>query len=496
MSKALNGRYELERELARGGMGVVYLARDTQVLSRPVVVKMLSADWVGDAWGEGKFREELEALTRLDHPGIVPVYDFGRDEAGTPFLVMQYVQGVSLAEAIRSGGKFSCERTARTMLQVGEAIGFAHDHGVLHRDLKPQNVMLQPSGSGSEIARIIDFGLARVKDPAIAHTRTASSGPLVGTLLYAAPEQLLRREATPATDVWAMGLLASEMLTGRPVFTAHSESELYEKQRAGSFRRVRSVRKDVSVRAQRIILRALAVDPARRYPSAPDFARELAAALSAPARPPLPGARAILAGVLLLLLLVAGVMWIGSSSEPPAVQVDRVTRVRRTPVVQPAQRTVPTVEQSQPLTVEAVDRIPVGVGIVTADRAVDIYASETMVRLLSSGRPGYRFTILSERFMMGGEFYRAFNGVAFDIAAAGDNRLLLLCFKDLYVQVRPGDSVPYGARLVLTARLVDSRTGAIRKSMKESAYTGGESERIAENHALQILAIRIADGIF
>src|SRR5882762_9491784 len=163
----LNGRYLIERELKRGGFGIVYLARDLQLHSRPVVIKVLLEEAYKSEYVVQKFRQEIEALSRMDHPGVVGIIDSGELSDGKPFIVMQYVDGVTLRSVLTPEG-MDLERSADLIKQMGRALTAAHDKGIFHRDLKPDNVMLQDLGQGEEQVKIIDFGIAKIKNSVIA----------------------------------------------------------------------------------------------------------------------------------------------------------------------------------------------------------------------------------------------------------------------------------------------------------------------------------------
>lgn len=276
----INGRYLIEKELGRGGIGVVYLARDQQLLSKRVVVKVLLEESQKNEWVRRKFQQEIEALTRVEHPGIVGVLDAGALPDGKPFLVMQYVEGVPLRAAIRQEG-MELERVANLIRQIGRALSAAHDKGILHRDLKPENIMLQTLSDGDEQIKIIDFGIAKLKDSVVApETVTAAT---VGTILYMAPEQLSARPVSPASDIYALGVIAHEMVTGRRPFNPDSGFQLLEMQRTGVRVRPLDLRPSLSEEAQSVILKALSFNPKERYHRARDFGDELATAITAEA---------------------------------------------------------------------------------------------------------------------------------------------------------------------------------------------------------------------
>ncbi len=265
----LNGRYEVERELGRGGFGVAYLARDKHMHSRPVVIKTpLTAEGgaFDDPWFRRHFDEEIKALARIEHPGVVRVYEYGWTPEGQPFFVMAYVEGESLRAATR-GRALELKRAARIIGQLGSALSAAHDAGVVHRDLKPENVMLQSFGS-EEFAILIDFGIASVK--ALESGPREQSTRVAGTPPYMAPEQL-RGGPIPASDVWALGVVAYELVTGRLPFPADTLLALDDMQRAGVGAMPKALRPELPEAAQNVILKALSYDPAARYPHARDM---------------------------------------------------------------------------------------------------------------------------------------------------------------------------------------------------------------------------------
>lgn len=268
----LNNRYLIERELGRGGIGVVYLARDKQLISRPVVVKVLLEDAMRNSWVVNKFRHEIDALTRVDHPNIVGIFDAGEMEDGNSYIVMQYVEGNNMRSAINSSG-MDLSRVAGLFRQIGRALSAAHEKGIFHRDLKPENIMLQRLSDGDEQVKIIDFGIAKVKDSIVAPT--TSSNLLVGTVLYMAPEQLEKRAVTAASDIYALGVIAYEMITGRRPFNPESSFQMLEMQRAGVRVKPSDLRPSLPADAEAAILRALSFNPSDRQRRAQDFGDEL-----------------------------------------------------------------------------------------------------------------------------------------------------------------------------------------------------------------------------
>ncbi len=275
----LKERYRIESELGRGGVGVVYLARDTQLHARRVVVKVLldaQAAASSRQWFEKKFEQEIEALARLDHPGVVGVLDAGTTAEGKPFFVMQFVEGVMLRH-LMGGAKLAFPRVSRIVRQIAQALSAAHDKGVIHRDLKPENIMVQVNGEAEESVKLIDFGIASLKDsPAAA---SAEKTKVAGTMSYMSPEQF-RGQPEAASDLWALGVIAYELLTGQLPFQADTLIQLYELQQTGVQLLPRQLRPDLPPAAQSAILQALAFDPKARFARARDFGEVLAQALA------------------------------------------------------------------------------------------------------------------------------------------------------------------------------------------------------------------------
>ncbi len=279
----LKGRYKIEKELGRGGMGVVYLASDLELLSRPVVVKVLYEENYHDVLIKRKFRQEMEALSRMDHPGVVAVLDAGELDDGKPFIVMQFIEGVDLRSALNPQG-MEFRRIARILQQSGAALNLAHEKGIYHRDLKPENIMIQHPGGENEQVKLIDFGLAKVTNSKIAES--TQMGNVMGSFGYMSPEQLIARDVTAASDVYSLGVIAYEMLTGRRPFNPDSVFQLYDMQKSGVPQKPSSLRPDLSDTAQRILLKALSFEPANRYGNAREFCNELSQAILTPAKTP------------------------------------------------------------------------------------------------------------------------------------------------------------------------------------------------------------------
>jgi serine/threonine-protein kinase len=276
IGKMVEGRYLIESQLGAGGMGAVYIARDLKVLGRTVVVKVLLQEAFENEYVVKKFRQEAEALSRVDHPNIVQILDYGEMDDHHPFLVLQFIDGVSLRTILRPGG-VELDRTASLIRQVAYALTTAHEKGILHRDLKPENIMLQMR-DGEERAVVIDFGIAQLQNSVIAPKTIVTA--TAGTIAYMSPEQLSAGSLTTASDTYALGIIAYELVTGQKPFNPKSPFQLLEMQREGLKVMPRSLRADVPEGVERVIVRALAFEPGNRYQSTRDFGNELCWAVS------------------------------------------------------------------------------------------------------------------------------------------------------------------------------------------------------------------------
>ena len=269
----IDERYLVERELGQGGMSQVYVALDLKLKRQAVVIKILSETLAHDSYARQKFEQEVEALLRIDHPGVVRVLDVGQLPDERPYIVMQYVDGETLRPQIPTEG-MNLKRVASILRQIGAALEHVHTKGIFHRDLKPENILIKRD---TDSVVLLDFGIAKVKDSVVAPS--TAHGASVGTLLYMSPEQLRGEDVSAASDIYSMGLIAYELITGRRPFNPTSASQLLEMQRAGARVKPIHLREGLSTKAQGIILRALSFDPRARYTNAKEFGSKLAHAL-------------------------------------------------------------------------------------------------------------------------------------------------------------------------------------------------------------------------
>lgn len=270
-------RYQLDEPLGRGAMGEVWRATD-QVLHRPVAVKLLHTDQPEQAAATDAERFRLEAQTagRLNHPNLVAVYDFGSHD-GRLYLVMELIDGWTLAQEKSLRGTLPPQEAADIAAQAAAGLAAAHRQGVIHRDIKPANVML----TADRTVKITDFGIARFTDGA-ASTLTAT-GKIIGSAAYLAPERALGRPAQPASDVYSLGCVLYELLTGRPPFTGATSLAVVQQHVDAAPIAPTQLRAEIPAPLADCLLRLLAKDPAQR-----PTADEAAAWLSSPAEPPSP----------------------------------------------------------------------------------------------------------------------------------------------------------------------------------------------------------------
>jgi serine/threonine-protein kinase len=269
---SLAERYVLERRLAVGGSAEVWAGTD-RVLGRPIAVKSFHRHLLADDAFRTRLTREARTAATLSHPGIVAIYDVAID-ADAAAIIFELVEGSSVAERLREDGVLPARQAARIGAEVAEALDHAHDRGVVHRDIKPGNVLLGPAGE----ARVVDFGIARLVDDA--ESRLTSAGTIAGTLGYLAPEQLRGEPAGPPADIFAVGVLVAEMVSGSPPFQATTPLALAEAHRTPPM-----AIEGASPSLFAIIRPALDPDPALRPASAASLAAELRAWLETDAMP-------------------------------------------------------------------------------------------------------------------------------------------------------------------------------------------------------------------
>lgn len=273
-------RYRIKSAIGHGGMGQVWMA-DDEHLGRGVAVKTMtpasgltSAQVAQDA---ARFEREAKAVAKLDHTGLAAVYDLGV-ETGTHYLVMQYVQGLDLGDYIAEHETLTVEESAAVGVQICSVLAAAHARHVVHRDLKPGNVRIRTDG----VVKVLDFGVAAILDDT---QKLTTTGERLGSFLYMAPEQVMGEPVDRRTDLYALGCLIHEMLTGRPVFEHESPLVVPSLHTDAAPQPLRQVRPDVPEEIETLVLELLAKKPADRPAHAGEVYRRLAAHLPAPGTP-------------------------------------------------------------------------------------------------------------------------------------------------------------------------------------------------------------------
>ena len=362
--RVLGDRYEIESMLGRGGMATVYRGRD-RVLDRAVAIKVLADKYGGDEKFVTRFQREARAAAGLNHRNIVSVYDTG-DTAGEHYFVMELVQGETLADLLRRQGPLSADRAAHIAAGIAEALQAAHDRGLIHRDVKPGNVMLTTAGD----VKVMDFGIAR----AATDDTLTQTGLILGTASYLSPEQSRGDPVDHRSDVYSLGCVVYEMLAGRPPFSGDSPLSVAYKHVHDQPEAPSRAEPSIPAEMETVVMRALAKDPDARYPTASAFRQAitdaaggevtepigggdtavLPAADTQTLGPPPPTRRWLVpAAVLGALLLVAGVVALamaGDDEEPRRQRRERERQQRAdrspTPTVEPTTPAILGVEEA------------------------------------------------------------------------------------------------------------------------------------------------------
>jgi serine/threonine protein kinase len=286
IGQTLDGRYHVERKIGEGGMGVVFAARHA-VIERPLAIKVLKREAMRDTATIRRFVQEAKAASRIGHPNIVDVTDFGTTPDGMTYSVMEYVDGQTLGTALRLGAPFSQPRAMRITAQIARALAAAHDKGIVHRDLKPENVFLLDRDGRQDFVKIVDFGIAKVTPPPgkSAEPRLTRAGSVFGTPEYMAPEQAAGRSDTDGrVDVYALGVILYEMICGRVPHRGDSMVRTLAMQMLDPIEPPSKVRPDLQIapELEAIVMRALVKKREQRYQTMTELLEALDAILPPP----------------------------------------------------------------------------------------------------------------------------------------------------------------------------------------------------------------------
>ncbi len=279
---AVFGRYVIARRIGKGGIGAVYEATHADLQKR-VALKTLHPEYARDPQVRARFLQEGKAASRLRHPHVVDVSDFGVQD-GNAFLVMEYLEGEGLDAVLAREGALSVERIAELLLPICSAVSAAHREGIVHRDLKPENIFLARNALGQTLPKVLDFGISKLDDPGSNFVKTGTAA-LLGTPYYMSPEQAQGARGVDArSDQYALGVILYECTTGQKPFDADALYVLLKNIVEGACAPPRQLVPTLPERFERMVLRAMNVAPEGRFPSVDDLARELVSFAAAPAR--------------------------------------------------------------------------------------------------------------------------------------------------------------------------------------------------------------------
>ena len=275
VGRTLDEKYRVEEALAAGGMGTVYRARHLQ-MDRPVAIKFLRQRLVEDEAARIRFLTEARAAVKLRHPNAVSVTDFGQTSEGCVYIVMELLEGRTLREILGREAPLETARAISIMLQASDAVAAAHEAGIIHRDLKPSNILITQSADQPAVVKVLDFGNATFSaDDDEDATSVMQTNSVIGTPRYMSPEQHNGNELTPAADVYSLGVILYEMLTGMVPFSGSTPAEIAQKHANAPPHSPREIVAAIPEDVERIVLHALEKQPAERFANAAEFRREL-----------------------------------------------------------------------------------------------------------------------------------------------------------------------------------------------------------------------------
>jgi serine/threonine-protein kinase len=278
VGQTLDEKYRIEQRLGEGGMGAVYRARHLQ-MDRPVAIKVLHENLVEDEAARIRFQREARAAVRLQHQNAIAVTDFGETSDGYNYIVMELLEGPTLREILAKEAPIETARAISIMLQASAAVAVAHEAGIIHRDLKPANIIVTQSPEVPAVVKVLDFGVAKLAAGALDDDEGTitlrQAGSFIGTPRYMAPEQYNGHELTPAADVYSLGVILYEMLTGMAPFTGSSPVEIAAKHVNNPPHSPRKIVAAIPEDVERVVLHALEKQPEERPANGAEFHREL-----------------------------------------------------------------------------------------------------------------------------------------------------------------------------------------------------------------------------
>jgi serine/threonine-protein kinase len=270
------GQYRLTQQIGAGGMGEVYLA-EHQMMKRPVAIKVIRPNRANDPGALARFEREVRATSRLSHWNTIEIFDYGRTADGTFYYVMEYLPGLSIAELIERHGPLAPERAVYLLQQTCDALGEAHALGLIHRDIKPGNIFAAERGGHYDVAKLLDFGLAkRMISTTDESVQLTGEGSITGSPLYMAPEQATGGEPDARSDVYSLGAVTYYMLTGRPPFPGDNAIKVMIAQASEPVTPPSVYRPDIPADLEAIVLRCLAKSPSERFQDTASLAAALA----------------------------------------------------------------------------------------------------------------------------------------------------------------------------------------------------------------------------
>jgi serine/threonine protein kinase len=277
VGETLDSRYVVTRKIGEGGMSFVYLADDV-IRKESVAIKILSPALSQDRTAMARLRREAELGGRLEHPNVCHIIRLGETSNGLVYVVMPFVQGELLCDVTNQAKQLSLDVTVRYITDIAAGLQVAHELGIVHRDLKPENIMISRNPDGSERAIVMDFGLAKERQVSAEIKKLTATGIVLGTPEFMSPEQLRGKPLDPRTDVYSLGLMAYEMLTGKLPFLGRTQQEIMIARLRSEPTPIRTARPDLNFPAavEKVMLKSMEREPAARYQSAPEFAAALA----------------------------------------------------------------------------------------------------------------------------------------------------------------------------------------------------------------------------